>query len=248
MPMNTTLETRPGPPGTSSTGERASTGHDLLDDLRGRHVALQPALAGRAEGTGHAAAGLAGDAHRGAVGIAHQHRLDQRPVEEPPQRLARRAAVGLLRAQAGHQVREQSRDELVSLRGRQVGHRGRVVDEAREVVRRELPGTEARQAELLEPGLALGRGQVSEVPWRLAAAGWLVEDEGKGPDWFTHNRPMVPPSRASYELTVVGADAHDALGRVMRVGDQGHPGVRRPGDRPARPGRVPDPRRWGGGP
>ena len=46
-----------------AAGQRAGAGDDLLDDLGRGHVALQAALAGRAERAGHAAAGLAGHAH-----------------------------------------------------------------------------------------------------------------------------------------------------------------------------------------
>ena len=168
--------------GDLAARHRAGTGDDLLDDLGGRHVALEAALAGRAERAGHAAAGLAGDADGGAVGVAHQHRLDEGAVEELPQRLARGALVGLHRAQRRHQVGQQRRDQLVALGGREVGHLGRVVDEAPEVVRRELLGAEAGQAHLLEQRLAAGLVEVGEVPRRLLAAAGLVEDEGQGLD------------------------------------------------------------------
>jgi hypothetical protein len=179
--MKTTLLTRPGPPGTSPRhGARARD--DLLDDLGGRHVALETTLAGGAERAGHAAAGLAGDTDGGAVRVAHQHRLDERAVEELPERLARGALVGLHRAQRRHQVGQQCGDELVALRGGKVRHLGRVVGQAPEVVHRQLLGAEAGQAHLLEQGLAAGLVEVGEVPRRLAAASGLVEDEGKGLD------------------------------------------------------------------
>ena len=73
--------------GDLAAGERAGAGDDLLDDLGGGHVAVQPALAGGAERAGHAASGLGGHAHGDPAGVAHEHRLDQRAVEEPPQRL-----------------------------------------------------------------------------------------------------------------------------------------------------------------
>ena len=144
MPMNTTLETRPGPPGTSPRASDRAPATHLLDDLGGGHVALEPALAGGAERAGHAAAGLAGDAHGDPVGVAHQHRLDERAVEQLPQGLAGGAAVGLQGAQRRHQRRQQRRDQLVALAGRQVGHLGRVVDQPGEVVRGELLGAERR--------------------------------------------------------------------------------------------------------
>ena len=158
-------------------GQRAGAGDDLLDDLGGGHVALQAALAGGAERAGHAAAGLAGDAHGDPAGVAHQHRLDQRAVEELPQGLAGGAPVGLHGAQRRHQRRQQRGDQLVALGGRQVGHLGGVVDEPGEVVGRELLGAEARQAQLLEQRLALVRREVGEVARRLLAAARLVEDE-----------------------------------------------------------------------
>ncbi len=176
-------------------GQRACSGDDLLDDLGGGHVALESALAGRAERAGHAAPRLAGDAHGDPVGVAHQHRLDERSVEELPQRLAGGAAVGLEGAQRRHQLRQQPLDQLGALSRRQVGHLPGVVDEAGEVVGRELLRAEARQPELLEPRLALGRRQVGEVTRRLAAPLGLLEDEGKGLDGFTHNRPILPSGR-----------------------------------------------------
>ena len=90
MPMKTTLDSRPS--GTSRD-EPALRGDDLLDDLAGRQVAGQAALAGRAERAAHPAAGLAGDADRDPVGIAHQDRLDQHPVVPAPDRLHGVAAV-----------------------------------------------------------------------------------------------------------------------------------------------------------
>ena len=177
--MNTTLETRPGPPGHLAAGQGPGAGDDLLDDLGGGHVALQPALPGRAERAGHAAAGLRGDAHRDPVGVAHQHRLDQRAVEEPPQRLAGGAPVGLEGAQRRHQVGQQrGRPAAPRWAAGQVGHLRRVVDQPGEVVGGELPGPEARQSRLDHEVPALLGAEVGEVTRRLAAAARLVEDQG----------------------------------------------------------------------
>ena len=138
-----------GAAGHLAAGQRPGAGDHLLDDLGGGHVALQPALAGGAERAGHAAAGLAGDAHRGAVGVAHQHRLDERAVEEPPQRLAGgargrpRGCAAASSASAGT-----PRPAGPALGGRQVGHLGGVVDQPGEVVGGELLGAERRQAVL----------------------------------------------------------------------------------------------------
>ena len=202
----------PRSPGHLAARERTGPGDDLLHDLAGAHVALQAALAGGAEGARHAAAGLAGDAHGGAVLVAHQHRLDERPVEEPPQRLAGGAAVGLGDLQRGHQARQQALGQLLALRGRQVGHLRRVVGQAREVVRRDLAGAVAGEAQLLQPRLALGGCEVSEVARRLAAAARLLEDEGKGLHWlhFTGwvsltTRPVSHPDGPCSESTAASS-------------------------------------------
>ena len=139
--MNTTLLTRVGPgagrpsePSASSpssaplarraTGDvaggssprrrRRAARHDLLDDLGGRHVAGQPLLAGGAERAVHAAAGLARDADGDPVRVAHEHRLDEGAVEEPPHLLDRGAAVGGEAAHRGEQGRQQVGDEVVA--------------------------------------------------------------------------------------------------------------------------------------
>ena len=158
--MNTTLETRPGPPGTSSRASERAPATTCSTISAGGHVALQAALAGRAERAGHAAAGLGRDAHRDPARVAHQHRLDQGAVEQLPQRLAGGALVGLERAQRRHQVRQQRRRPARARwpAGRSVICAG-VVDQPGEVVVRELLGPEPGQPELLEPRLALGRGR-----------------------------------------------------------------------------------------
>ena len=139
------------PAGDLAAVERPGAGQHLLDDLGGGHVALEPALAGGAERARHAAPGLAGDAHGDPVGVAHQHRLDQRAVEQLPQRLAGGALVRLEGAQRRHQPGQERRHQLVALSGRQVGHLLRVVDQPLEVVRGELAGAERREAGLLAP-------------------------------------------------------------------------------------------------
>ncbi len=166
-----------GDPGRSARDlvprQRPGTGHDLLDDLGGGHVALESALARGAERTRHAAAGLGRDAHRHPVGVAHQHRLDQRVVEQPPQGLPGRAAIGLERADRRHQRRQERRDDLVPPVGGEVGHRRRVVDEPVEVVRRHLPGPERREPELRRrtrdaPPARGRRGVAAASPGRAA--------------------------------------------------------------------------------
>ena len=185
--------------GDLAARQGASTGDDLLDDLGGGHVALQAALAGRAERAGHPAAGLRGHAHRDPARVAHQHRLDEGAVEQLPQRLAGRALVGLERAQRRHQVGQQRGDDLLAVGGRQVGHLRGVVDQPGEVVRGELLGPEAGQSELGDQRLALLGREVGEVARRLLAATRLVEDEGKGLRLVGHVVPVSHRPAAGHE-------------------------------------------------
>ncbi len=244
------------------TVERAGPGDDLLDDLGGAHVALQAALAGGAERAGHAAAGLAGHAHRRAARVAHQHRLDEGAVEELPQRLARGALVGLHRLQRRHQVRQQRADQLGALPGGQVGHLLRVVDQAGEVVRRELLGPEARQPVVLEQLLALGRGEVGEVARRLLASARLLEDQRErghalgglgsarrdggdgghgGSGVLGHSTPSLPPARSPRRTH--GTDLRSAAPRRARRDARRRRSRRRaaagsPAPRPPAPGSA----------
>jgi hypothetical protein len=157
---------------------------------------LEATLAGGTERAGHAAAGLTGDAHGRAIGVAHEHRLDESTVEELPQRLAGRALVGLEGAQRRHEVRQERADELIALACGQVRHLGGIVGEATEVVVGELLGTEAGQPHLGQQVLATGFIEVGEVARRLLAATRFVEDEGQGLDGFIrHRSPILPPGR-----------------------------------------------------
>ena len=73
-------------------GEGLPAGVDhLLDDLADRQLAVEAALAGGAEAAAHGAAGLARDAHRGPVGVEHQHGLYPAPVRQCPQPFGRLA-------------------------------------------------------------------------------------------------------------------------------------------------------------
>ena len=135
------------PAGTArdlTAGERARPRDHLLDDLGCAHVALQTALPRRAERAGHPAPCLGRHAHRHASGVAHEHGLDESSVVEPPQCLAGGALVGLQRVDRGHQVGQQRVRERRPEVGGEVRHVGRVVDEPREVVVRDLLGAVAR--------------------------------------------------------------------------------------------------------
>ena len=182
-----------GATGHLTTRQRAGAGDDLLDDLGGGHVAGQAVLAGGAERAGHAAAGLAGDADRDPVGVAHQHRLDEGAVEEPPHRLAGGALVGLERAQRRHQLGQERGDDVVALSHGQVGHRGRVVDQPREVVRGELLGPEAPAAPARRPPPCARRQRGR--PGDAAAFGGHAarRTRGKGLGWSTWaSSPILP--------------------------------------------------------
>src|SRR5690606_10259344 len=71
----------------AALGDDAVGLDDLVQDLRGGHVAGQARLSGGAERAVHAAAALRGDAQGDAVRVAHQYGLDQRAVEQAPQEL-----------------------------------------------------------------------------------------------------------------------------------------------------------------
>ena len=182
MPMKTMLFRRPVAPDHGPRGELLVGGEHLRDDLGLRQVALQPALAGGAERAGHAAAGLRRDAQRRAVRVAHQHGLEQRTVEELPQRLHRRAVVGHPPRHLLEQPREQLLAELRADGRGKVGERRRVVLEAVEHVPGDLVGAEARQAEVRGGLDALLAGEVEPVLRRLAPAGRLEDErqEGRG--------------------------------------------------------------------
>lgn len=96
-----------GPTGDLTVPQRPHPVHDLMDDLGGGQIPVQPRLPGRTERAVHPAPGLRTDAHGHPVGIPHQHRLDERPVEQPPQRLAGRPLVRRQMPYDGHQLGKQ---------------------------------------------------------------------------------------------------------------------------------------------
>ena len=228
--MNTTFDSRPGPPGSSPRRGHPGRGDDLLDDLGGGQVAGEAALAGGAERAGHAAAGLAGHADRDPVGVAHQHALDQRAVVQAPQRLAGRPGIGLQRADLGEQRGQQGRPDLRAHGRRQVGHRRRIVLEPAEVVPAQLVGAKRRQAEFDDGGPAGGRVEIGEMGRRLGAAGRLEDERERG-----HDASILPDSRATRQPSSRPL-ARARRSRLAGGFDLGHLGV---GHREAdQPGRV----------
>ena len=129
MPMNTMLLTRPGPPAISprDSARAPSTTCSTISAV----LMLRVRPAWPVAQNGQAIPQPACDETHIVVrsGVAHQHRLDQRTVEQLPQRLAGGPVVALQVADLGQQRRHQLRDQLVPGRGRQVGHLGRVVDQ-----------------------------------------------------------------------------------------------------------------------
>ena len=160
----------PGSPGHLAVREHAGARHHLGDDLGGGQVPGQPGLPGRAERAGHTAARLRRHAHRDPVRIAHQHRLDQRPVERAPQRLAGGPAVAGQLALGGQQPGQQGLGQRVAGRQRQVTHLIRAVGVPADEVPGQLAGPERRLAEPGDHGAALGQRQVGQVTRRPPAA------------------------------------------------------------------------------
>jgi hypothetical protein len=96
--------------------------HHLLDDLARGELSLEPGLAGGAEAARHGAARLGGDAHRRALGVVHEHRLDEGAVVQAPEPLHRVPAVGGRhelrlegeRQRVGHPVAHGEREVVIS--------------------------------------------------------------------------------------------------------------------------------------
>ncbi len=157
------------------------TGAHLFEDLGGRQVAVQSALTGRTERASHTAAGLRRDAHRVALRIAHQHRLDGGAVGGPPQRLSRLAGITGDLGCRGEQVREHRfGDQLTDRRGK-VGHLARIADQPAVVLVRELLGTKRRQSQLGDDRCATVLVEVGQMPRRPARAR-LIENQLLGHD------------------------------------------------------------------
>lgn len=156
--------------------------HDLVHDLGGRQVPVEPGLSGGAEGTVHAAARLRADAHGDPVRVAHQHGLDERPVEEPPQGLAGGVLVGRQMPYDRHQFGKQRFLKLGARTGGNVGPLLRIVRVPREVVLRELLGTKRLLTDRGNGFLALGWREIGKVPRRLlgCAGATKVSSPGLG--------------------------------------------------------------------
>ena len=229
--MNTTFDSRPGPPPSAPSAATRAADADLLDDLGGGQVAGEAALAGGAERAGHAAAGLAGDAHRdpfaravrGVVTarVAHEHALDLRAVVQPPEGLAGRAGVGLQRAHLVSRAGSSDVAQPVAHAGRQVGHRRRVGLVPREVVPRQLIGAVGRQPELDQGRAATLRVEVGEVGRGQAAPGGVEDQRERA------HEPLQGRRRNALGRPT-GDDEVDALARLLARGVgllRRHPGL-----------------------
>ena len=178
--MKTMLDSRAGPARDLAVPQRPHPVDDLVHDLGGGQVAVQPRLPGGAERAVHPAARLRADAHGDPVRVAHQHRLDERAVEQPPQRLAGGVVVAADVPHDGHQLGQQRLRELLARGGRDVGPLRRVVRVPREVVLRELLGAERLLPDRGDGLLALGGREVGEMPRRLLGSAGGDESEFSG--------------------------------------------------------------------
>jgi hypothetical protein len=70
--------------------------YHLFNDLTGAELTEIAAVPGRAEATGHRAAGLGGDAHRGMIAIVHEHGLYRGTVIESKEPLYGSSTIGSL--------------------------------------------------------------------------------------------------------------------------------------------------------
>src|SRR5699024_864898 len=91
-------------------------------------------------------------------------------VEQVPQGLYRRPAVGLHPAYLGEQVRQEFLDRILAHGGGQVGHVLGVAGEMGEVVRGDLLRAVAGEAEVGERFDAFGEREVGEVAGRFTPA------------------------------------------------------------------------------
>ena len=190
--------------------QRPGAGHDLLDDLGGGHVALQAALAGRAERAGHPAAGLAGDAHGHPVGVAHQHRLDERTVEEaatgscascrgrPPACAARSSGAAAARRRARHAAPRAGRS---SRRGRRPAARSSA---SRAGARGSRAARAPRAAPCARPGVRSARCRGG-----LPRRGGSSKTSGRVFTGSVTTRRWSHPARTSYELVAIETGTYD---------------------------------------
>ena len=155
-----------GQPVAPLVAQRRRRAAHLLQDLRGRQVAGQSTLPGGAERARHAAARLRRDAHRVALRVAHQHRLERGAVDGPPQCLAGLTGVAGDLAGCGQQRREQCLGHLTADRYRQVGHLLRVGDQTAVVLMGQLLGAKGRQTQPRDGLGAAGLVEVGQVSGR----------------------------------------------------------------------------------
>ena len=142
----------------------------LLEDLRRRQVAGQPALPRRTERARHATARLRRDARGVALRVAHQHRLERRSVDRPPQHLSCLAGVALDFTHRVEQAREQRVGDLFAHRSGQIGHLARVGDQPAVVLVGQLLAPKRRQPQVRNGRGASALVEVGEVPRRHGAS------------------------------------------------------------------------------
>ena len=116
---------------------------------------------------------------RVALRVAHQHRLERRSVDRPPQHLSCLAGVALDLPHRVEQAREQRVGDLFAHRRRQIGHLMRVGDQPAVVLVGQLLAAKRRQPQLRNGRRASGLVEVGEVPRRHGASR-SVENQRRG--------------------------------------------------------------------
>ena len=145
-------------------------GHtDLFHNLACRHVSSQTQLARSAEGASHAATDLTGDAQRGACGIAHEHGLNKRTVEQAPQRFDSGTLISHLTSHFGNERREKHLRGLDSFRCWEVGEFLRIDIEMPVIMIGKLLDPEFRKSKILGFSDTLFLGHIRKMQRRLAS-------------------------------------------------------------------------------
>lgn len=233
-------------PGDLAVTQRPHTVDDLVHDLAGGQVPVEAGLSGGAERAVHPAARLRADAHGHPVRVAHQHGLDERAVEEPPQRLAGGVLVGRQVPHDRHQLGKQRFLELAARGGRDVRPLGGVVRVPGEVVLRELLGTKRLLTDRGNRLFALGGREIGKVPRRLLGSARRDKGEFSGlrhnpssvADQYHRPRPQRGGGRHPRVPPVSFARPRPASHARGRPPTSHRPGASRRGTRPDPPGDV----------
>ncbi|SIA44519.1 Uncharacterised protein [Mycobacteroides abscessus subsp. abscessus] len=167
---------------------------DLFQNLGGRQIACQSALAGGAERTGHTAPRLRGDAQRVAVRITHEHRFDGAAVMQAPQGFSGISRITGNLAQWLEQPGKQRLGHPAAGTGRQVRHRGRVTHQPSVILVGDLLGTKCGKPQFGDHVTALLKAHIGQMTGRHGTTR-CVEDQRQGLVIGRHNRFSIPGFR-----------------------------------------------------